>query len=645
MSVEPQGSEIKLDCRLNLGEDFSPPTFAEWKQTAEASLKGAPYEKKLVTKTYEGIDLQPIYTEADIADLSGHLPGSGNHVRGAAAGGYPARAWEICQDMHAPSAQQFNQALRRDLDRGLTGINIQPEFVESLETALADIDPTRFPLHMDAGCSAAEGLKQLHALLKKRAVDGKTVRGSIEADPLGVLAQTGQLPETPELLVAQMAEAVQFAAQNLPSVKTIGISGEPYHNAGADAVGELAYVIATAVYYINGLQAQGLSVDQIAANMRFTFAVGPFYFMEIAKIRAARMLWTNVVDAYGGNSQSAKMTIHARTSYYNQTAYDPYVNMLRTTTEAFSAVTAGVDSLTTNPFNETLGNVDEFSRRAARNTQIMLKEECNLDRLIDPAGGSYFVEALTAQVAENAWKQFQHIEAQGGMLEALKKGLPQAAVKETAQKRRADIAARKSQIVGTNFSADIKESKPTPVGKSNRVSGGHPDSSATPATPAAINVVPLERHRQAHLFETLREAVDNFKAQTGSAPKLFLAAMGPVAQHKARADFSQSFFEVGGFEALYTGAFESTEAAAAAVIESGAGVTVICSSDDTYPELVPPLVGAIKAKNPKIIVVLAGYPKDQIESHKAAGVDEFIYLGADAHRILSGILTQLGVLS
>jgi methylmalonyl-CoA mutase len=724
--MEPQGkSQIKLEKELELGGDFSAPSYEEWKKTAEASLKGAPFEKKLVTRTLEGIDLQPIYTREDIKDLP-HLeekPGAGGFVRGTNAGGYLARSWEVCQEIPAPTPKAFNDALTYDLKRGQTAVNLKLDSaakkgldsdaaaaaevgnngvaistLEDLETALTDIDIEKTPIHIEAGFSALEPLMLFNAYVNGLSKDISKVTGSIDADPLGYKVSHGNLPISLTSAYKSMARSVSWAAKNASGLKTVGISGLPYHNAGADAVGELAFVLATAVEYIEQLKNRNVSVDDAALSMRFTFGIGSFYFMEVAKIRAARLLWSKIIEAYDGSKDAQKMTIHGRTSGFNKTVYDPYVNMLRTTTESFSAIVGGVDSLHSGAFNERFGAAgDEFSRRTSRNTQIMLNDECRLGQVIDPAGGSYYVETLTHQVAEKAWKLFQEIEAKGGMLKALQENFPQEAIAAVNLKRQTDLAKRKSLIVGTNFSANIKEKKLETVnidhealhrqrtqylekykrdkmaqlsekaeelftamqaasetgdiiaaGSSVIAAGatlGQTVSSLRREDTDTVSIKPLTPHFAAETFEALRDAVETYKDRTGSetGPQLFLATMGPLAQYKGRADFSQSFFEVGGFDVNYPKGFDTPEAAVQAAVESRAKVVVICSTDDTYPELVPPITKGLKETNPDIVVVLAGYPKEQVDAHKASGVDEFIFLGADAHGVLSGILAKLGI--
>lgn len=722
MSDNSIKEETKLEKTLNLRNDFPPPTYEEWRTAAEESLKGALFEKALVTPTYDGINLQPIYCKKDIAHLP-HLeekPGFGYFSRGTRADGFLGSPWEICQAIKYSLPEEFNRALKHDLQNGQTAVYLVPDVatrmgldaneaaigqvggggvslatLKELAVALQDVDLEKYPIHVEAGFTSVPLLAALAALLQQTNYPLEKIKGSIDTDPLGFLATYGQLPTTWELLDPLLAAATSWVFTHMPHMKTIGVSGVPYHNAGAGAVQELGFVLATAVEYIDRLMKEGLTIDQIAGSMRFTFAIGSFFFMETAKLRAARMLWAKIVEAYGGDKQSQKMTIHGVTSFFNQTKYDPYVNMLRTTTETFSAVIGGVDSLQTNPFDETLGLPDEFSRRAARNIQIVLNEEAHLGQLIDPAGGSYYVEQLTAEVAQKSWALFQEIEKLGGMFNALKNGFPQNEIEVVAEQRRKDLAKRKAVVVGTNSFADVKEKIPAfrvpdygkiyklrfdelTYHKKSLTAGDHHKLSDTltrlvgkngeEIIQAAIDTMKaggtlgelpgvfkfngkdpitvklLRKHRAAEIFEGLRDAVTAYEIKTGAKPKLFLATMGPLSQHKARADFSRGFFEVGGFDVIYPDGFDTPQAAVDAALKSDAPIVVICSTDETYPELVPPITKVLKEKKPGIRVVLAGYPKDQVETHKQTGVDTFIYMGADAVAVLSDLLKNIGVI-
>jgi methylmalonyl-CoA mutase len=365
--------------------------------------------------------------------------------------------------------------------------------------------------------------------------------------------------------------------------------------------------------------------------------------------------------------------------------------MLRTTTEAFSAVVGGVDSLHTNAFDEEFNIPDEFSRRIARNTQIILKEESQLAKLVDPAGGSFYVETLTEEVANKSWELLQEIEKQGGMFAALKNDFVQNEIKKTSDLRIADFAKRKSVLVGTNMYANVKETLPetrtfdkaafikkrAEFLQKYRVSGnrekhesiiaklyklaesnspelfengiaafvegatmGEFANSLHSGFEESVVINPLKMYRLAELFEELRDTAEEYKKKNGYAPKLFLATMGPVKQHKGRADFSRGFFEVAGFDVIYPNSLNSSEEAVDALIKSGAKAVVICSTDDTYPEIVPAFMTELKNKANDTLTVMAGYPKEQIDAHKEAGVNEFIYLGCDAYSLLKRVLTK-----
>lgn len=710
--------EIKLEKEINLLKDFTPPTYIEWKENVEKYLKGTTFEKKLVTKTYEGIELQPIYTQKDIKNITfvNEMPGYNYYVRGTEPEGYLNKSWEICQEIPYSFAEEFNKALKYDLERGQTSINllldkatqlgidadnakveeighqgISISNLEDFSRALLDIDLRNYPIHINAGFSSIQILMILAAFLKKQNIDFDKIKGSIEADPIGFMLVDGRLPVSLKFAYDKMALVLKWARYNMPQLRTIGINGLPFHNSGASAVQELAYVLATSVEYINQMLDRDLNIDDIAQSIRLTFGIGPFYFMEVAKIRAARIIWAKIIETYKGNKKSQKAKIHARTSFLNQAKYDPYVNILRTTTEAFSAVTGGVDSLHTNFFNECFEQTGEFSRRIARNTQIILNEETHLGKITDPAAGSYYVEKLTDEVAKKAWDLFQGIEKKGGVFKALKQGYLQEEVEKVYERRRKDIAKRKTVIIGTNMYPNLKEKKldlklpdyreiqkrRKQYLKEYKGSGinekhieelnnlclnseniidigteavlkkatiGEITRAITKVSGNSVSITTLKIHRVSGGFEEIRDSVEIYKEEKGYRPKLFLANMGSLSQYGARADFSKGFFEVGGFDVIYPKGFNTSEAAVNAALKSEAGIVVICSTDEAYYELVPLITKAIKDKKSDIVVVLAGNPKDQIEEYRKSGVDEFIYLGADVHLILLNILRKIGVI-
>lgn len=722
MAAEQVGGFDVKEHKPDLRQDFTPPTYDEWRQVVDRDLKGVPFEKKLITKTYEGINLKPLYTRDDIKDLSflGTMPGYKNFVRGTRSEGYLKQSWLVAQALPYALSEDFNEALRLDLGRGQDAINFKLDkatmalldadyapkgdvgsgglsisAINSIERALKGIDLEKYPLFIQAGYLNLPMLMLLSAYLRKTGANAKKLKGSLEADPVAYLLRNGTMPVSITGALEYMAVSSRWAANNAPLLRTVGVDSSIYVDSGASAVQELGYSMATASEYMSALIEGGLSPDQAASSIRFTFGVGPFYFMEIAKLRAARMLWAKIAEAYGAGAEVSKININARTTIYNQTRLDPYVNMLRGTTEAFSAIAGGVSSLELRPFDEAYGIPDEFSRRMARNTQIILKEESHLNELIDPAGGSYYVESLTDEVAQKAWALFAETEESGGFIKALTEGKIQKTVYDTDALRRKDIGKRKSVLVGTNMYANMAE---TPLEEREsdyseiyrirgeylqkfRTEGSNEDNKAvldrmeellsedkesivetgakaylsgatigevSASLKASIEgetgVEPLKPHRAALPFETLREAASAYRGKTGKSPRIFFANMGPLSQHKARADFSRGYFEAGGFEVISPKGFATPEDAATSAIESGANAVCICSTDDSYPEIVPPVSRIIKEKNPGLQLLLAGYPKDNIETFRACGVDDFIYLGSDLYGILSNLMKKTGVM-
>lgn len=703
---------------LNFSE-FAAPTYEEWRKEAEITLKGAPFEKKLISKTYEGIDLQPIYLRAD-GDKIEHaksLPGFAPFVRGGNVLGQHLDGWEISQEFAFSTPKEFNSAVRTDLERGLTAVNIvldkatrngdDPDSakvgevgkgglsiatLKDLQRALEGIDLARVPLFIRTGASAMPFAALLFALAKQGKKSLAELRGCIEMDPVGVISHEGSLPQSYDEAYREMAILTTWAAKNAPKLQTICVHARAWHEGGGNAVQELAFAIATGAEYLREMTKAGLDVNVVAPRIRFSITVGTQYFTEIAKLRAARILWADVVKAFGGNEESQKLTLHVRTSHRNKTVYDPYVNMLRTTVEAFAAVIGGSDSIAVAPFDEVIRTPDDFSRRIARNTQIILQKESHLDHVIDPAGGSWYIETLTDKLAQAAWKLFQEVEGKGGIRAALEAGFPQQAVAAIAKERVKAAQTRKDTILGTNMYPNAKE-KPLEVrqpdlaaihkkrsaelaefrtsseqsdltsvlDKLSQLLDSAPERVLDAAIAAIISgatlgeitrtirsrdvarpkITPVCIFRTAECYEQLRAAVEA-RAAEGKRPKIFLAVMGPLKQFKARADFSAGFFQVGGFEVVYPKkGFATADEAAKAAHESGAKVAVICSTDDTYPELVPAFVKALKDGHSELTAIVAGYPTDHIEAFKQAGVDEFIHIRANCYQILTDILKKV----
>ncbi|MCP5420647.1 MAG: acyl-CoA mutase large subunit family protein [Gammaproteobacteria bacterium] len=719
MTTQPHTKQQTGDSAGPLFSEFPATAYDEWRQAVEKVLKGAPFDKKLITQTYEGIALQPLYQQEDIAALPHleSLPGFAPYVRATDPLGQVQQPWTVCQELLNATPEAFNQALRADLERGQTAVNMVLDkatcagldadraaaemigqgglslaSVEDLRRALDSVDLEEIPIFIQSGSLALPATVLLMALMRQLGKPTDGLRGCIGADPLGAWVEQGSLPLPLERAYDSLAKATAWTSAHAPRLQTMLVCGHPYHNGGAHTVQELAFTLATAVEYIRALQDRGLAIDSIATRIRFAFSIGSNVFMEIARLRAARLLWAKIVKAFGGDEAAQKMSIHGRTSTWNKTLCDPYVNMLRTTAEAFAGAVGGCNSLHVGPFDEVARTPDEFSRRIARNTHTVLREESHLARTVDPAGGSWYVESLTDAVARQTWSLFQQVERQGGLYAALRTGFPQAHVAETASQRAADAARRRAVFVGTNLYPNLKEKsldRPaldhpalqrdrTAQLKAYRASvdsdwhqstlaklsqGG--DNIVEAAIQAAsggatlgdiavvlgvgenvaVRIAPIARQRGAEPFEALRQAAESFQASHGERPKVFLANMGPLRQHKARADFARGFLEVGGFAVLGDGAFATPAEAAQAAIASGAAVTVICSTDDTYPELAPPLVQAIKQARPDMSVLIAGRPADQVDALRQAGVEDFIYLGGNCYDLLLTLQKKIGVVA
>ena len=701
--------------------EFEAPTYEAWRELVEQQLKGAPFDKKVVTKTYEGINLQPLYRQNDLDGIT-HLnsfPGLPPYVRNSNALGYTQTPWQICQELPYSSAEEFNQAIKHDTERGQTAVTLtldkttllgqDPDqaatgdvgfgglsvaTVDDLAKALDGIDLENTPVYVQASSAAMATTALFMALVKQQGKSTRKLQGGFEMDPLGILIDSGQLPRSVSGAYDVMANMFTWAKANAPQLQVVTVHGQPYSNSGASAVQELAFVLATAVEYLREMEARGLAIDDVAPRIRFSFAVGGNYFMEVAKLRAARLLWAKVVKAFGGSDASQKLTaLHVSTARWNKTIHDPHVNLLRTTTEAFAGAVGGANSMHVSQFDETSGQPDEFSRRIARNTQLILQQEAHLTKVVDPAGGSWYVEKLTDALGRQVWSLFQEIEAAGGMYKAMQVDMPQTAIAQTEAQREASLSTRKDVLVGTNKYANLLEELPEPnlpdyellhKKRAEYIADYRTSLNSTQSTAvmdrlatileaadetvldAAIEaalagatigeisrtlrtgdetkatVTPLPARRGAEKFEAMRAFAEQYLAKNGHRPQVFLANMGPIPSHKPRADFSTDFFQVGGFEVLGNNGFDTPQAAAEAAIASGAPVVVICGTDKEYPDVVPPITQAVKAANPDTTVILAGYPKDQIDAHKEAGVDEFIHIRANVVDVLSGLQSKIG---
>ena len=696
-------------------DEFTPPTDEEWKAACEALLKGAPFEKKMFTKTYEGITFDPMYTRKHTEDIlpKGVMPGMGDYLRGVDAAGYIGKPWGIAQACDETLPAENNELLRHEHDKGATIYHIvldtasragvdarQAEAVgdtgtsvttvEDMHVLLTGLDLAKFPLYVYAGANAVPLLALVAAARRASGEDMAEVRGIVGADPIGALAADGKLPASLDAHYDSLAAAARWATVNAPHLRTVFVRSDVYSNGGANDVQEVASVLATATAYLRALCERGLTIDEAASQIAFAFSMGANFFLQIAKLRAVRPLWAQIVGAFGGSAEAQKMRIHARPALFFKTIYDPYVNMLRNTTEIFSGVVGGIDSFESAPFDEPIRKGDEFSRRIARNVQIMLQEEFGLLQPIDPAGGSWAVETLTRQMKEKIWAEFQRIEKEGGIVAALRAGSLQESVAAVLAARFKNADLRRDRIVGNNMYPNMTETlletraEDTAALKAQRTADidaylsdidvKHRDEalaslrqahSVDHAVEAALagatiaelmtavtegngaeTVTAIAPHRWSERFEALRQRTEEYKAEKNDNVKIFLANMGPIPQHKARADFTTGFLQVGAFEVLGNDGFKTVEEAADAARASGADAVVICSTDATYPEIVPALAPKLHEVLPNARVFLAGAaPKDLLETYKEAGIDEYISVRANCYEILESLQKQKGMIA
>ncbi|MFA1710151.1 methylmalonyl-CoA mutase family protein [Peribacillus frigoritolerans] len=699
-----------------LFSDFPTPTFQQWREITEKSLKGATIEEKLVTNTYEGIQLQPLYRMEDIEGFShlSSMPGEFPFVRGTKALGYSEEPWEVCQELVYSSPEEFNQAARNDLEKGQTMLHVvldESRFLDldfpgtqhknpkrrgvpfsslhDFQKAFQGINLEKTPVYIEAGMTGLPFFASFMAYLQGQNQNPKNLKGCMGMDPLGQLVQSGTLPYSINQSFEMMSEIMKWSKENAPHLQTVVVGANSYQDAGGNAVQELAFSIATGVEYLRNIENEFISIDDVAQRMRFSYSIGANFFMEIAKFRAARMLWSRIVKELGGNEDSQKMSIHARTSAWTKTVNDPYVNILRGTVEAFGGIIGGINSLHVSPFDEAIRPAEEFSRRIARNTHSILDEEANLSKVADPAGGSWYIESLTYSLAEKAWELFQQIEEKGGMYHSLLEGFPQDMVSKTAELRKNNINNKKDKFVGTNIYPNLNEtpiknekqdpSQNSPVNdtgidglNSNMdllfVKEALQDFIADPSLENAIkasssgatlenlykamrlsktmtpSINTVRIHRGAESFESLRDHAEEYKKKTGAHPKVFVANIGTVSQYKKRADFVTDFFEVGGFTIIEHGGFSTVTEAVEAFRFSQARIFVICSSDENYLEWVPSLARGIKQFSPETSVLLAGNPNIQDRGlYMDAGVDDFIHASVNNYDKLVVLQIKGGV--
>jgi len=605
--------------------EFPPVPTEKWEEVITADLKGADYERKLVWKTGEGFNVRPYYRAENLEGIKflGSQAGEFPYVRGTHA----HNRWRVHQTVSVVCPKEANAEALKILNAGVDSLGF---CIASADFSAADLDMLLKDICIPAveitfcGEKMANVAELVLAKVEKEGIAKEDVRIAFCIDPLvkGLSSKGDFCSPNGEKCIARIVELIH-KTKEYKHVRIVTVAGQTFGNSGSTIVEELAFTLSAGHDYLVRLTDAGLDVDAAARKLRFSFSVSSNYFMEIAKFRAARMLWANIVKGYGPAKNCAcKMHIHAETSRWNQTVYDPYVNMLRGTTEAMSATIAGVHSLEVTPFDTSFENPTEFSKRIARNVELLLKNESHFDQVVDPAGGSYYVENLTQSIAAEAWKLFLEIEEKGGYTEAYKAGLIVERIKASAAAKDKNIATRRQTLLGANQYPNFTE-----------VAGKEITAESVTRKQAEGNV--LVPYRGAMAFEEMRLQVD----RSGKEPKAFMLTCGNLGMARARSQFSCNFFACAGIKVIDNTYFKSIEEGAKAALESKAQIVVVCASDDDYAEAAPKVKELLGGK---AILVVAGAPACAPEL-EAQGITNFINVKSNVLETLKFYLKEMGI--
>jgi methylmalonyl-CoA mutase len=626
----------KKDHYKKLFSELPPIPTSQWEEKIIADLKGADYEKKLIWKTDEGIDVKPYYRAEDLEGLEylSTLPGEDPFVRGVKK---DKNDWIIRQDIYTEDIAEANGIARDAISRGAGAIGLDVKKITShkqMQQLLQGIDLARTGINFIASRSYPLTLELFIYEIAHRGLEGTKIAGSLNFDAISFLLLHGNFYQSKQGNLDEAEYLIQTIRKKLPGFHAISINGHLFNNAGATLVQELAFSLASGNEYLADLTSKGLPADTVAGSLQFSFGIGSNYFMEIAKLRAARLLWSTIVEQYKPeNPKSTEMFIHSTTSLWNKTVYDPYVNLLRTTTEGMSAAIGNTDSMSILPFDFPYRDESEFSRRIARNQQLILKEEAYLDKIVDPAAGSYYIENLTNSIAMHSWELFKTIEEKGGMIECIKTGFIQDEIERSCHKKDMDIAQRKIVILGTNQYPNPLESMSGSIEK-------------LPETPDEKSPVYKKLHiyRGAHAFEEIRLATERAVSKGKKKPSVFLLTFGQPGMRKARATFATNFFGCAGYTIIDNPGFKTIEEGVKAALNSKAEVIVICSSDEEYATIAPAACQGIRSQNREVLIFVAGYPKEIVETLKSNGVDDFIHIRTNVLEFLVKLQKKIGIL-
>ncbi len=612
----------------NLFDKFPPISTEEWKNKVVADLKGADFDKKLVWRTNEGFNVNPMYRAEDTVDFktTDSLPGEYPYIRGTKTD----NEWLTRQDIEVENVDEANAKALDILNKGVDslGFKLKAEDIteEGISRLLKGICPECVELNFSSCVKNSVKLAEtLVAYFKSQNADPEKLHGSINFTPFKRMLKKGR--DFAEY--ADKAAELLKAIAPLPHYRVLAVDAVLLNNAGSFISQELGFALAWGNEWMAALTDKGFSADEVAKRIKFNFGISSNYFMELSKFRAARMLWAQIVKQYDPKCDcSCKMVCHAQTSEFNQTIFDAHVNLLRSQTETMSAALAGVDSITTLPFDKQYKTPDDFSERIARNQQLLLKEESHLNKITDPGAGSYYIETLTLSIAEQAWKLFLEVEDKGGFYAAVKAGFVQEQVNASSATRHANVAKRKEILLGTNQYPNFNEIAGNKIEKKEE-SASHCGCSCAP------EFATLSFKRAASDFENLRLATENAEKR----PSVFMLTIGNLAMRLARSQFSSNFFACAGYKIIDNLGFETVQAGVDAALEAKADIVVLCSSDDEYAVYAPE---AHKLLEGKALFVVAGAPAC-MEELQAQGITEFIHVRSNVLDTLKAFNAKLSI--
>ncbi len=664
--------------------DFPPVSTEAWWDKIRDDL-GPDAEERLAWRSIDGVTLAPFYRAEDRAGAARQAP---LHA--------PRTGWRIRQDIAHADPAEANRAAHATLracpgprsgggatDLGfvvqvesgaLRGVNLQTP--EALRRALDGLPLEETPLHFVAGRAGPPLLAMLLGEAERQDVALKTLSGSLDFDPSALLA-AGHAA-APASLFRRAAQLARFAAEHLPGWRVLAADARPYHEAGASAVQELGCTVAAASELLARCAEHDVAPEQVAGTLHAVVPVGTSTFVELARLRALRLLLRQVIDAYAGKDSNFQFSIfnfqfpplHAVTSRRQETLFDPHNNLLRATTEAAAAVLGGCDLLAVRPFDAQSAPPGAFSERMARNTQLLLREEAHLGRVADPAAGSYYVEALTDRLGTAAWAFFQEIEARGGLVEALREGFVQEQIAAVRDARRERMADRRSVMIGVNHyplpdEEHLDDPPPAPLPLEHGEAPVDLDDGDVPAMRQAFEQgasladvlhaaaddaedaatePSLPTYRAAAAFEALRLRTEPHAREHGKRPRVFVLPIAPASVRNARASFARDVFGCAGFAVENPSGFDTVAEGARAALDAGADLVVLCGADEDYEQLAPELCRQLHAASgdPPLVVV-AGYPKGVLEALRAVGVDRFIHRRMNLLEALRAYQQKLGV--